>query len=215
MLMIGGSFAEGATWFSFAQLATSLTNLSRPARAVSSRGEAVGDVVLVDRAEDAPTSVIDVDRYLEKVTTRPLQILGDLDRIHGDVEWSAQVYDGCIQHVPLWRWKILFRWRWAFKRRVHGARWAAATILLQGQHFNHVAKVTTFTVVGVYVTERVKHVGYLLQEGLGDIEAVAADVEEGAAVTEAILEVGQVVINAAKGAEPPDKAGGDLLAESR
>jgi hypothetical protein len=33
----------------------------------------------------------------------------------------------------------------------------------------------------------VKHVGYLLREGLGDIEAVAPDVEEGAAVAEAIL----------------------------
>jgi hypothetical protein len=90
----------------------------------------VGDVVLVDRGEDAPTSVIDVDRFLEKVTARPLQILGDLDWIHGDVEWSAQVRDGCVQHIPLWRWKILFRWRWAFKRRARGARWATATILL-------------------------------------------------------------------------------------
>jgi hypothetical protein len=43
---------------------------------------------------------------------------------------------------------------------------------------------------------------------------MAADIEEGAAVAEAVLEVGQVVIDAVKGAEPPDKAGGDLLAES-
>jgi hypothetical protein len=44
---------------------------------------------------------------------------------------------------------------------------------------------------------------------------VAADVEEGAAVAEAILEVGQVVADAVEGAEPLDEAGGDLLAESR
>jgi hypothetical protein len=175
----------------------------------------VGDVVLVHHGEDAPTSVIDIDRFLEKVTACPLQILGDLDQIRGDVEWSAQVCDGCVQHVPLWRWKILFRWRWAFKRRARGAWWAAATILLQGQHFNHVAKVAAFTVVGVCVTERVKHVGYLLREGLGDVEMVAADIKEGVIIAEAILEVGQVVVDAVEGAEPPDKAGGDLLAESR
>jgi hypothetical protein len=44
---------------------------------------------------------------------------------------------------------------------------------------------------------------------------VAADVEEGAVIAEAILEVGQVVADAVKGAEPLDKARGDLLAESR
>jgi hypothetical protein len=44
---------------------------------------------------------------------------------------------------------------------------------------------------------------------------MAADIEEGAAVAEAVLEVGQVVIDAVKGAKPPDKAKGDLLAESR
>jgi hypothetical protein len=69
----------------------------------------------------------------------------------------------------------LFLWRWAFERRARGARWVAATILLQGQHFDHGAKVTALAVVGVCVIERVKHVGYLLREGLGDIEAMAAD----------------------------------------
>jgi hypothetical protein len=44
---------------------------------------------------------------------------------------------------------------------------------------------------------------------------VAANVEEGATVIEAILEAGYVVADVVKGAEPPDKAGGDLLAESR
>jgi hypothetical protein len=41
---------------------------------------------------------------------------------------------------------------------------------------------------------------------------VAADVEEGAAVAKAVLEVGQVVADAVEGAEPPDEAGGNLLA---
>jgi hypothetical protein len=190
-------------------------NLSRPARTVSSRSEAVGGVVLVERGEDAPMSVFDVDRFLEKVTARPLQILEDLDWISGEVEWSAQVRDGCVQHILLWRWKILFLRRWAFERRAHGVRWVTATIILQGQHFDHGAKVAAFATVGVCVTERVKHIGYLLRDGLGDVEAVAADVEEGAAVVEAVLEVGQVVADAVKGAEPPYKAEGDLLAESR
>jgi hypothetical protein len=44
---------------------------------------------------------------------------------------------------------------------------------------------------------------------------VAADVEEGAAIAEAIFEVGEIVANAVEGAEPLDKAGGDLLTESR
>jgi hypothetical protein len=44
---------------------------------------------------------------------------------------------------------------------------------------------------------------------------VAADVEEGAAVAEAVLEAGEVVVDAVEGAEPLDKAGGDLLAEGR
>jgi hypothetical protein len=44
---------------------------------------------------------------------------------------------------------------------------------------------------------------------------VAADVEEGAAIAEAVLEAGKIVTDAVKGAEPLDKARGDLLAESR
>jgi hypothetical protein len=119
----------------------------------------MGGVVLVERGEDASTSVFDVNRFLEKVTARPLQILGVLDWIRGEVKWSAQVRDGCVQHVPLWRWKILFLWRWAFERRARGARWVTATILLQSQHFDHGAKVAAFAVVGVCVTERVKHIG--------------------------------------------------------
>jgi hypothetical protein len=76
----------------------------------------------MERGEDVPASVFDADRFLEEVIVRPLQILRELDWIGGEVEWSAQVRDGCIQHVPLWMWKILFLWRWAFKRRARGAR---------------------------------------------------------------------------------------------
>jgi hypothetical protein len=56
----------------------------------------------------------------------------------------------------------------------------------------------------------VKHVGYLLREGLGDIEAVAANVEEGAAVAEAVLEAREIVADAVEGAEPLDEAGTSL-----
>jgi hypothetical protein len=44
---------------------------------------------------------------------------------------------------------------------------------------------------------------------------VVADVEEGAIVAKAVLEAGEVVADAVKGAEPSDKAEGDLLAESQ
>jgi hypothetical protein len=44
---------------------------------------------------------------------------------------------------------------------------------------------------------------------------VATNIEEGATIAEAILEAGKIVADAVEGAEPPDKAGGDLLAESR
>jgi hypothetical protein len=36
----------------------------------------------------------------------------------------------------------------------------------------------------------VEDICHLLREGLGDVEAVATDVEEGAAIAEAILEAG-------------------------
>jgi hypothetical protein len=44
---------------------------------------------------------------------------------------------------------------------------------------------------------------------------VAADVEEGAAIAEAVLEAGEVVADAVEGTKPLDKAGGNLLTESR
>jgi hypothetical protein len=61
----------------------------------------------------------------------------------------------------------------------------------------------------------VRHINYLLREGLGNVEAMATDVEEGAAVAEAVPEASEVVADAVEGAEPLDKAGCDLLAESR
>jgi hypothetical protein len=47
-----------------------------------------------------------------------------------------------------------------------------------------------FTAARASIAERVEDVGHLLREGLGDVEVVAADVEEGAAVAEAVLEAG-------------------------
>jgi hypothetical protein len=44
---------------------------------------------------------------------------------------------------------------------------------------------------------------------------VAADVEEGATIAKAVVKADKVVGDLVEGAEPPDKAGGDLLAESR
>jgi hypothetical protein len=41
---------------------------------------------------------------------------------------------------------------------------------------------------------------------------MAADVEEGATIAEAVLEAGQVVADAVEGTEPLDEAGGDPLA---
>jgi hypothetical protein len=44
---------------------------------------------------------------------------------------------------------------------------------------------------------------------------VSNDVEEGAAVAEAVLEAGEIVADAVEGARPLDKAEGDLLTESQ
>jgi hypothetical protein len=44
---------------------------------------------------------------------------------------------------------------------------------------------------------------------------VAADVEKGAIVAEAVLKAGEVLADAVEVAEPLDKAGGDLLPEGR
>jgi hypothetical protein len=58
------------------------------------------------------------------------QILGELGRIGGQVEWCAQVHDGGFQDVPLWRRRILLQQGWMFERRARGAWRAAATIFL-------------------------------------------------------------------------------------
>jgi hypothetical protein len=109
----------------------------------------------------------------------------------------------------------LLLWKKAFGGWALRAQRVTALLFSQGHHLDYGTKITAFTVARASITERVEDVGHLLREGLGDIEVVAADVEEGAAVTEAILEVGQVIADAVKGAEPLDKAGGDLLAENQ
>jgi hypothetical protein len=55
---------------------------------------------------------------------------------------------------------------------------------------------------------RVRHIGHLLWEQLGDgdVEAVAADVEEGAIVAKAVLEAVEVIVDTIDGAEPQDEA---------
>jgi hypothetical protein len=89
-------------------------------------------------------SVFDADRLVEEGAVYLLQIFGEFGRIDGEVEWCAQVHDGGFQDVSLWRRRILLRQGWTFKRRARGARRAAATIFLQGQHFDHGAKVAAF-----------------------------------------------------------------------
>jgi hypothetical protein len=44
---------------------------------------------------------------------------------------------------------------------------------------------------------------------------MAADIKEGAVITELVIKLGEVVADVVEGAEPPDKAGGDLLIEGQ
>jgi hypothetical protein len=165
-------------------------------------------------ARTAPVGLV-LGHLAEEDETRPLQGLGDPGKVDDAAEGCAQVHHGNVQGVLLWERSILLLWKKAFGRRVLGA-WRVATLLFsQGHHLDHGAKIAAFTIARASITERIEDVGHLLWEGLGDVEAVATDVEKGAAVAEAVLEVGQVVADAVEGAEPPDKAGGDLLAESR
>jgi hypothetical protein len=106
----------------------------------------------------------------------------------------------------------LLLWRKAFGRWALGARRVAALLFSQGHHLDHGAKNAAFAAARASIAKRVEDIGHFLQEGLGDVEAVAADVEEGATVAEAVLEVGQVVADAVEGAKRPDEARGDLLA---
>jgi hypothetical protein len=111
-----------------------------------------------------------------------------------------QVHDGDIQGILLWERGVLLLQRKAFKRRARGAWLVAALLVSQGHHFDHGAKVTAFATTRASIAERIEDISYLLWEGLGDVEAVAADVEEGATV-EGIPEAVQVVADAVEGAE--------------
>jgi hypothetical protein len=172
-------------------------------------------VELAERgARAAPVGLI-LSHLAEEDETRPLQGLGDPGGVDDTAEGCTQVHHRDIRGILLWDRSILLLWKKAFGRRALGAQGVAALLFSKGHHLDHGAKTAAFTAARASVVERVEDVCHLLREGLGDIEAVAADVEEGAAVAEAILEVGQIVANTVEGAEPPDKAGGDLLAESR
>jgi hypothetical protein len=99
----------------------------------------------------------------------------------------------------------------AFEWRARGAWWVPALLISQGHHFDHGTNVTVFTATRASVAKRIEDIGYLLLEGLGNVEGVAADVEEGAAAAKAVPEAGQVVADAVEGAKPPDEVGGDPL----
>jgi hypothetical protein len=165
-------------------------------------------------ARAAPVGLV-LSHLAEEDETRPLQGLGDPGGVDDAAEGCAQVHHGDIRGILLWERSILLLWKKAFGRWALGAQGVAALLFSQGHHLDSGAKTAAFTAARASIVERVEDVGHLLQEGFGDIEAVADDIEEAAAVAEAVLEVGQVVADAVEGVEPPDKAGGDLLAESR
>jgi hypothetical protein len=165
-------------------------------------------------ARAAPVGLV-LSHLAEEDETRPLQGLSDPGGVDDAAEGCTQVHHGDVRGILLWEQSILLLWKKAFGRWALGAQGVAAPLFSQGHHLNHGAQTAAFTTARASIAERVEDVGHLLREGLGDVEAVAADVEEGAAVAEAILEVGQVVADAVEGAKPPDKAGGDLLAKSR
>jgi hypothetical protein len=172
-------------------------------------------VELTERGAHVTPGSLLPSRPAEENEARPLQGLRDPGGVDDAVERCAQVHDGDVQGVLLWEWSVRLLRRKAFERRARGARWVTAPLISRGHHFNHGAKVTAFTATRASVTERIEDVGYLLWEGLGDIEAVAANVEEGAAAAEAVPEAGQVVADTVEGAKPPDEAGGDPLAGDR
>jgi hypothetical protein len=165
-------------------------------------------------ARTAPVGLV-LSYLAEEDETCPLQGLGDPGRVDDAAEGCAQVHHEDVWGVLLWERSILLLWRKAFGRRALGAQGVAALVFSQGHHLDHGAKTAAFAATRASIIERIEDVGHLLWEGLGDIEAVAVDVEEGATVAEAALKVGQVVTDAVKGAKPLDEAGGDLLAESR
>jgi hypothetical protein len=160
-------------------------------------------------------SVFLLSYLAEEDEMRPLQGLGDPSGVNDAAEGCTQVHHGNIHGVSLWEWSILLLRRRAFQQEALGARRVAALLVSQGHHFNHGAKIAAFAAAQTSVAERVEDVSHLLRERLGDIEMMAADVEEGAAIAEAIPKAGEVVGDAVKGAEPPDEAGGDPCAMSR
>jgi hypothetical protein len=161
----------------------------------------------------APVDLV-LNHLAEEDEARPLQGLGDPGGVDDAVERCAQVHDGDARGVLIWEWSVLIQRRKAFERRARGARLVAAFLVSQGHHFDHGAKVAAFAATRASVAERIEDVGYLFWERLGDVEAVAADVEEGAAA-EAVPEAVQVVADTVEGAEPPDETGGDPLARDR
>jgi hypothetical protein len=172
-------------------------------------------VELAERGARTAAVGLVLSHLAEEDETRLLQGLGDLGGVDDAVEGSAQVHHADVRGVLLWEWSILLRWKKVSGRRALGAQRVATLLFSQGHHLDHGAKTAAFAVARASVVEGVEDVGHLLREGLGDVEAVAADVKEGATVAEAVLEVGQVVADAVKGAEPPDETGGDLLTERR
>jgi hypothetical protein len=172
-------------------------------------------VELAERGAHAASGSLLLGRPAEENEACLLQGLRNLGGVDDVVERCTQVHDGDVRGVLLWEWSVLLLQRKAFERRARGARWVAALLVSQGHHFDHGSKVKAFTATRASVAERIEDISYLLRERLGNVEAVAADVEEGAAVTETVPEAGQVVADAVEGAKPLDEAGGDPLAGDR
>jgi hypothetical protein len=172
-------------------------------------------ITLAERGACAAPVGLVLSYLAEEDETCPLQGLGDPGGVNDAADGCAQVHHRDVRGVLLWERSILLLWKKAFGRQALGAQGVAALLFSQGHHLDHGAKTAAFTAARASIVERVEDVDHLLWEGLGDVEAVAADVEEGAAIVETVLEVGQVVTEAVEGAELLDEAGCDLLAESR
>jgi hypothetical protein len=76
----------------------------------------------MERGTQATPGVFDVGHFAEECEARPLQGLGDLDRVDGVVKWCAQVHDGDVRGVLLWERRDLPLWKRAFERRARGAQ---------------------------------------------------------------------------------------------
>jgi hypothetical protein len=147
-------------------------------------------VELAERGAHAAPGSLLPGHPAEENEARLLQVLCDLGEVDDVVERCAQVHDGDVRGILLWEWSVLLLQRKAFEWLARGARWVTALLISQGHHFDHGAKVTAFAATRASIAERIEDVGYLLREGLGDVEAVAADVEEGAVAAKAVTEAG-------------------------